>query len=88
MRKVGFFIKTYHSFRYLFCTKAASLNCKSRANFILGRKPFKFVVTKKHNHPKDLIEKQCIDFMIQLKLACESGFQFTYKQIYEDVAKV
>ncbi|XP_008198844.1 protein tramtrack, beta isoform isoform X5 [Tribolium castaneum] len=72
---------------YFCCSKSGSLRCRGRANFILGEEPKEIVVTSKHNHPKDYDEKHVLDFLKQLKMACESGFNLTMKQIYQDVAK-
>lgn len=72
--------------RYLSCLKAANLQCRGRANFIIGEKPTKFVVTQSHNHPKDIVEKRILDFVKQLKLTCQRGTDLSTKQIYYDLA--
>ncbi|XP_044262637.1 protein tramtrack, beta isoform-like isoform X6 [Tribolium madens] len=72
---------------YLCCCKSGSLRCRGRANFVLGEEPTRVIVTSNHNHPKDYDEKHVLDFLKQLKMACESGFNLTIKQIYHDVAK-
>lgn len=64
------------------------MKCKARANFVVDEVPRKYVITKEHNHPKDLIEKRVLDFMKQLKLACQSGLNMTLIQTYENIARM
>lgn len=83
-----YFFNTENVFRYLYCSKANSLRCRARANFVVGEQPRKFLMTYCHNHPKDLIQKGILDFMKQLKLACEGGLNMTLIEIYDNVAKM